>query len=82
MDFLGRDQREAFGQVEAHLVAEHAAGAGAGAVGLGGAMRVHMAHEVFVLGADGALGHVLISVAAEQEIEGVFKLWLLGLAAR
>ena len=34
MHLLGGDEREALGQVEAHLVAEHAAGAGAGAVGL------------------------------------------------
>jgi hypothetical protein len=32
---LGGHQREALVQVEAHLVAEHAARAGAGAVGLG-----------------------------------------------
>ena len=34
MHLLGGHQREALGEVEAHLVAEHAAGAGAGAVGL------------------------------------------------
>ena len=53
---LGGDQREALAQVEAHLVAEHAARAGAGAVGLGDAVVAHVAHEVFVLRADRALG--------------------------
>ena len=56
MQLLRRHQREALAQVEAHLVAEHAAGAGAGAVALRHAMLVHMAHEVFVLGADRAGG--------------------------
>src|SRR5205085_4219699 len=51
---LRGDEREAFGQVEAHLLAEDAARARACAVRLGCAMRVDMAHEVFVLGADGA----------------------------
>ena len=51
---LGGDQRKAFVQVEAHLVAEHALGAGARAVGLEHAVGVHMAHEVFILRADGA----------------------------
>ncbi|MNF38376.1 hypothetical protein D3C84_193210 [compost metagenome] len=46
---LGGDQREAGGQVEAHLVAEHAVGAGAGAVGLEGAGLAHQAHQVEVL---------------------------------
>ena len=41
-------------QVEAHLVAEHALRAGAGAVALGHAVVADVAHEVFVLGADGA----------------------------
>jgi hypothetical protein len=49
---LRRHQREAFVQVEAHLVAEDALGAGAGAVGLGHAMHGDVAHEVFVLAAD------------------------------
>ena len=46
---LGRDQREALRQVEAHLVAEHAARAGAGAVGLERAVLEHVAHQVEVL---------------------------------
>jgi hypothetical protein len=50
-------QRKTFVQVKAHLVAEHAFGASAGAVGLEDAVGVHMAHEIFVLGADGA-GHL------------------------
>ena len=36
-------------QIEAHLLAEHAARAGAGAVGFFGAMFEHMAQEVEVL---------------------------------
>ncbi len=47
--FLGRQEREAFLQIEAHLVAEYRAGAGAGAVGFGGAMLLDMAHEVEIL---------------------------------
>ena len=47
--FLGGHQRKTFGQVKAHLVAKHAAGAGAGAVTLAHTMLVHMAHKVFVL---------------------------------
>mmetsp|Transcript_50959 Transcript_50959/g.119503 ORF Transcript_50959/g.119503 Transcript_50959/m.119503 type:complete len:266 (+) Transcript_50959:42-839(+) len=49
MHLLRRHQREASGEVEAHLVAKHAARAGAGAVALLHAMLEHMAHEVFVL---------------------------------
>ena len=56
---LGGDQRKAFVQVEAHLVAEHAARAGAGAVALAHAVREHVAHEVFVLGAHGARGRAV-----------------------
>ena len=57
---LGRHQWKAFVQIEAHLVAKHALGAGAGAVGLVHTGGVHMAHEVFVLGACGAVSvHVL-----------------------
>ncbi len=43
---LGGHQRKAFLQIEAHLVAEHGQGAGAGAVGFMGAVLFHMAHEV------------------------------------
>ena len=57
MDLLGGDQRKTFVQVKAHLVAKHAARARAGAVALGHAMGVDMAHEIFVLGTDGAVGH-------------------------
>ena len=53
---LGRHQGEAFGEVEAHLVAEHAARSGAGAVGLFDAVLEHMAHEIFVLRSNRA-GH-------------------------
>jgi len=51
VNFLGGHQREAFVQIEAHLVAKHAFGACAGAVGFGNAVAVHMLHEVFVLAA-------------------------------
>jgi hypothetical protein len=54
VDLLGGHQRKTLVQVKAHLVAEHAFGAGAGAVGLEDAVGVHMAHEIFVLGADRA----------------------------
>ena len=46
VDLLGRHQRKAVLQVEAHLVAEHGARAGAGAIGFVGAMFVDMAHQV------------------------------------
>ncbi|MNN40055.1 hypothetical protein D3C81_1541150 [compost metagenome] len=46
---LGGHQREALAQVEAHLVAEHAVGAGAGTVALEGAGLAHQAHQVEVL---------------------------------
>lgn len=49
VQLLGGDQREAFLQIEAHLVAEYRTGAGAGAVGFFGAMLLDMAHEVEVL---------------------------------
>ena len=49
VQLLGRDDREALGQVEAHLVAEHAARAGAGAVGLVDAVRQDVVEEVEVL---------------------------------
>jgi hypothetical protein len=50
---LGGHQREALAQVEPHLVAEHAQGAGAGAVGLRGAGLQHPPQQVLVLGVDG-----------------------------
>src|SRR5574343_1971477 len=46
MQLLGGHQREALGQVETHLVAEHRAGTGAGAVVLVLAVRHHMAQEI------------------------------------
>ena len=46
---FGGDQRKAFGKIEAHLVAKHAARARAGAVSFGHAVLEHMAHEGFVL---------------------------------
>ncbi len=49
MQLLGRDQREAFLQIKTHLVTENRARAGAGTVGFGRAMLIHMAHEIEVL---------------------------------
>ena len=46
---LGRDQREARREIEAHLVREHAPRSGAGAVGLYGAVLEHVAHHLEVL---------------------------------
>ena len=54
VNLFGGDQREAFVQVKAHLVAKHAFGTGASAVCFGNAVVVHMLHEVFVLAAGGA----------------------------
>jgi hypothetical protein len=58
VDLFGCDQWKAFVQIEAHLVAEYAFGTGAGAVGLEDAVGIYVAHEIFVLRADGAGGHV------------------------
>src|SRR3546814_9771964 len=49
MQLLGGQQREALGEVEAHLVAEQALGAGAGAVALVDALVANPAQEVEVL---------------------------------
>ena len=49
MQLLGGDQGKALGQVEPHLMTEHAERAGAGAVGLAHALRAHAAHEVEIL---------------------------------
>src|SRR5690606_32087389 len=49
VQLLGGDQRKALAQVEAHLPAEHAAGAGAGAVGLVRPVFEHVAQQVEVL---------------------------------
>lgn len=43
---LGGHQREAFGQVEAHLMAEQGDGAGAGTVGLDGPLIQDLLHQV------------------------------------
>lgn len=57
VDLLGRDQRKAPRQVEAHLVAEHAQCAGAGSICLCGAMGVDVPQEVFVLSRDDGVCH-------------------------
>jgi hypothetical protein len=49
MQLFSRDQREAFLQIKPHLIAENGTRTGAGAIGLGGAMVIHMAHEIEVL---------------------------------
>src|SRR5690606_29210724 len=49
VQLLRRDERKAFGEVEAHLVAEHAQRAGAGAIFLARAFREDAAHQVEVL---------------------------------
>ena len=49
VQLLGGDQRKALRQVEAHLPAEHAAGAGAGAVGFFAAVLEHVLQQVEVL---------------------------------
>jgi hypothetical protein len=46
---LGGDERKAGGQIEAHLVPEHAERAGAGAIGLAHPFAAHPAHEIEVL---------------------------------
>src|SRR3546814_7812913 len=46
VQLLGREQRETLGQVEAHLVAEHAVGAGPGPVLLENAGLADMPHQV------------------------------------
>jgi len=47
---LGGHQGKAFSQIKAHLVAKNAAGAGAGAIGLGRASGMDMAQELLILG--------------------------------
>src|SRR5690349_15090745 len=49
MQLLGRDQREALAEVEAHLVAEHALGAGARAVALDDALVENVLQQVVIL---------------------------------
>ncbi len=48
MDFLGSEQRETGRQIIAHLLAEQAAGSGAGAVGFGRTRFEHEAQQVLV----------------------------------
>src|SRR6185369_10200159 len=43
-------------EIEAHLVAEHAARAGAGTVAFGNAVLIYMAEKIFVMRADRARG--------------------------
>ena len=57
MHLFRGDQRKSLAQIEAHLMPEHAARAGAGAVGFFNALRVHMAHEIFVGGGDDGGSH-------------------------
>src|SRR5471032_1797122 len=49
MQLLGRQQRKAGAELEPHLVPEDAAGAGAGAIGLDGAVIQNMANQGEVL---------------------------------
>jgi hypothetical protein len=72
MNFFGGDQRKAFVQIKTHLVAKHAGGAGAGAVGFEHAMVVHMAHEIFVLRANGACGHGLIKRGCSMALDAIW----------
>ena len=55
VQLLGRHQRKAFGQVEAHLMAEHRQRAGAGAVALLHAVGENVLHQIEIL-AHGGLG--------------------------
>ncbi len=48
VELFGGEQGEALGEVETHLVAEYGTGAGAGAVGLVGAVAEDVLHEVEV----------------------------------
>ena len=58
MQFLGSDQREAFRQIETHLVTEHAQRAGAGPVLLAHAVITHVAHQLEVLLHGMKLSHI------------------------
>src|SRR5438105_1016625 len=49
VELLGRHQREAAGEIEAHLVRKHRQGAGAGAVALAHALGPDPAHQLQVL---------------------------------
>ena len=50
VNFFGGDKRKALRQIKPHLVTKDAFGARASAVSFEHAMRVNVAHEVFVLG--------------------------------
>jgi hypothetical protein len=67
MHLLGGHQRKALLQIKSHLVAEHAFGAGSGAIGLEHAMRIHMAHEVLVLRGRVGSGHGGAKVGSRRE---------------
>ena len=43
---LGGDQRKTFGEIETHLIAEHAGRASAGAVGFVGPVRLDVLHQI------------------------------------
>ena len=62
MNFFGSDQWKTFVQIKTHLMAKHAGGTSAGAVGFEDAMLIHVAHEIFVLRANGACGHGLVKM--------------------
>ena len=49
VNFLGREKRETFGEVEAHLVAEDAFGAYTGAVVLDNSSLHYMAQKILIL---------------------------------
>ena len=53
MNLFGGDERKTLLKVEPHLMSEHAAGAGTGAIGFLHAVFEHMAHEIFVGGGNG-----------------------------
>src|SRR5450830_2167374 len=67
VQLLGGQQRKAVLQVEAHLVAEYRAGAGAGAVSLFGAMFIDMAHEIEIL----AHGNLVLLESEDCNVFGV-----------
>jgi hypothetical protein len=54
VNLLGGDQRKPIVQIEAHLMAKHALGARAGAVGFSNTVIGHVLHEIFILAANGA----------------------------
>ena len=68
---FGRHQRKALLQIKAHLVAKHAARAGAGAVGLFNARVTHMAQKSFVL-----IRYVRVGGAAHKKILAKLMMFL------